>query len=209
MGSFLSPVLLCLLLPAAQEGRVYYGVLEGARRPAEVDARKVFGEIPEYREIIRRRLAVDEPEYWVLLTRANGKFLQAVKRAAELRQCDVVVEKGTVKFPSAVPDLTEAVLAGPAGKPAAETALAEADRCAVEGSLLFRDLADALARAGQGDRRSLAARRDASERFLSRARDGYAALLGRVQAPLEGRLRKIEKLLGLLQNYRDRIESPR
>jgi hypothetical protein len=85
---------------------VYYGVLQGARKPAEVDASRVFQEIPEYKAIKEKGLGPQDPEYFVLLSKANSKFYGAVARAAMTAACDVVVERGSERFPEAPSDLT-------------------------------------------------------------------------------------------------------
>jgi hypothetical protein len=85
---------------------VYYGAVAGARKPGEVEAAKVFHEIPEFREIKDRGLGSDDPEYVVLLAKANAKFFAAVGRAASAAGCDVVVERGSAAFQTPPADLT-------------------------------------------------------------------------------------------------------
>ena len=74
------------------------------------DAATVFEKIPEYQEIRKRGLKRDDPEYWVLLNKANEKFYKAVKKVAEENKYDVVVEKGAFKFESTPPDVTQKVI---------------------------------------------------------------------------------------------------
>lgn len=93
------------LLPSP--AKVYYGKLEGAKKPGEVVASKVFNEIPEYKKIKDRGLKEDDPEYYILLTRANAKFSAAVLAAATQAACDVVVEKGSAVFAVETVDLTQ------------------------------------------------------------------------------------------------------
>lgn len=107
------PVLaLCLhLLAGLSTGsNVYYGKVEGAKRPAEVVAATVFNEIPEYREIKKRGLTEQDAEYWILLNKANQKFYRAVRKVAEENRYDVVTEKGAFKFEGEVPDVTQRVI---------------------------------------------------------------------------------------------------
>jgi len=92
------------------EPNVYYGKVDGATAPAEVVAATVFEKIPEYQEIRKRGLKRDDPEYWVLLNKANEKFYKAVKKVAEENKYDVVVEKGAFKFESTPPDVTQEVI---------------------------------------------------------------------------------------------------
>ena len=92
--------------PEAPPATVYYGALQGARKPGEVEASKVFQEIPEYKAIKDKGLGQDDPEYFILITKANSKFFAAVMRAALAAACDVVVERGTAAFKDPPADLT-------------------------------------------------------------------------------------------------------
>jgi hypothetical protein len=80
---------------------VYSGAVAGARKPGEVEAAKVFHEIPEFREIKDRGPGADDPEYVVLFAKANAKFF-----AAAAAGCDVVVERGSAAFRTPPADLT-------------------------------------------------------------------------------------------------------
>ncbi len=102
--------LVVLALAASQDpqtAKVYYGVAQGAKKPGEVVASKVFDEIPEFQKIKEKGLTSDDPEYFILLTKANTRFYAAVMKAAMAATCDVVVEKGTGTFTGAPADLTK------------------------------------------------------------------------------------------------------
>lgn len=92
-------------------GTVYYGKLADSKKPAECTAKAVFAEIPEYKKIKEKGLSQDDPEYWILLGKANEKFYAAVKKVGERNKFDVIVEKGTAKFDPAAPDVTQKVIA--------------------------------------------------------------------------------------------------
>ena len=94
--------------PAA--AKVYFGTAEGARKPAQVVSAKVFAKIPEFKKIKEKGLTKDNPEYFILLQKANAKFFAAVSKAAKAAGCDVVVEKGTGDFDGKVVDLTSKVI---------------------------------------------------------------------------------------------------
>lgn len=96
---------------AANGGSVYYGQVQGSTKPAEVVAKNVFNSIPEYKQIKEKGLKQEDPEYWILLNKANEKFYAAVKKAAEAGKHDVVVEQGSTKFDSTPTDLTQKVIA--------------------------------------------------------------------------------------------------
>lgn len=112
-------VLFAALLPQAlgadkatvDKKKVYYGDAESFSKPAEIEINKVFARIPEYAEA--KKKAEDDPEYYILLEKANDKFQKAVKKAAADGGYDLVAEKGAVKpakKKQAVPDITEDVI---------------------------------------------------------------------------------------------------
>ena len=105
-------VLSALFLAAAppEPAKVYYGVLRGAKSPAVETASKVFNRIPEFKKIKEKGLTSDNPEYFILLNKANAKFYDAVSTAASAAGYDVVVEKGSHDFPGKAVDLTEKVI---------------------------------------------------------------------------------------------------
>ncbi len=84
--------------PAAPplQAQVYYGDSEDYSRPGEVDAARVFAEIPEWQEIQRKNLNPDQAEYWILLEKANVKFYKAVAKAAQRLRLDLIGELGTL-----------------------------------------------------------------------------------------------------------------
>jgi len=111
MSQMLTRLLAIILsiVPAA-EAVVYFGKVDGAKKPAELTAKTVFNEIPEYKKIKDKGLGKDDAEYWLLLNKANDKFNKAVKKVAEDGKYDVVVEKGSQKFDSTPADLTQKVI---------------------------------------------------------------------------------------------------
>ena len=106
-GLTFTGALLVALTAFAFQAKVYYGKLDGAKKPSEVTAIKVFENIPEYKEIMERGLSKDDPEYFALLNKANMKFFDAVRKAAQNSGRDVVVEKGSAQFEGEVIDLTQ------------------------------------------------------------------------------------------------------
>ena len=106
-GLLLSVALLVTLTASAFQSKVYYGKVDGAKKPAEVTAIQVFQNIPEYKQIKERGLSKDDPEYFALLSKANTKFSNAVRKAAQDSGCDVVVEMGSATFEGNVTDLTQ------------------------------------------------------------------------------------------------------
>ena len=106
-GLVLSVCLLVTMAAFTFQAKVYYGKLDGAKKPAEVEAIKVFQAIPEFKEIVDRGLSKGDPEYFALLNKANTKFFNAVRKAAQDSDRDVVVEKGSSSFEGEVTDLTQ------------------------------------------------------------------------------------------------------
>jgi len=104
----LLPLLLSFI--PGSDADIYYGKCEGAKKPAEVTAKTIFGEIAEYKKIQEKGLTKDDAEYWVLLKKANEKFNRAIRKVVEDGKYDVVAEKGTQKFDATPPDITKRVL---------------------------------------------------------------------------------------------------
>lgn len=95
-------------------GKVYYGDCNSFSSPATVAADEVFPHIHAYKLIGERRLSEEDPEYWVLLSKANKVFRAAIKAVAATCGHDLVAERGALK-PAAqnvtVPDITNLVIA--------------------------------------------------------------------------------------------------
>ena len=106
-GPLLATALLVTLVAASSQAKVYYGKVEGAKKPSEVTAIEVFKAIPEYKQIVERGLTKDDPEYFTLLNKANTKFVNAVRKAAQESGRDVVVEQGSTSFDAVVTNLTQ------------------------------------------------------------------------------------------------------
>ena len=102
-------LVVALVQSDVDQGNVYYGDLDGAKKPAEVSALKVFNKIPVYQEIKKRELDKDDPAYHVLLAKANKKFYAAVRKVAEKYKYDAVVEKGSADLENA-PEITKGVI---------------------------------------------------------------------------------------------------
>lgn len=75
---------------------VYYGNPEDFACPAVLEAARVFDHIPEYQEIKRRNLQPTDPEYGILLEKANKRFFKVVCRVARRDAYDLMAELGAV-----------------------------------------------------------------------------------------------------------------
>lgn len=94
--------------------KVYYGDCNSFQSPATVAMDEVFEHIHEYRLIGERKLGEEDPEYWVLLSKANKVFRAAIKTVAATGGYDLVAERGALKAlapATTIPDITALVIA--------------------------------------------------------------------------------------------------
>ena len=84
------------IVEAAPQSQTYYGDPDDFQRPGEVQATRVFNEIPEWQEIQKRSLNPDQAEYWILLDKANQKFYRAIHKVAQKLRLDLLAELGTL-----------------------------------------------------------------------------------------------------------------
>ncbi len=97
----------------ADPAKVYFGDPTEFANPAVLTASEVFAKIREWKEIRDRGLTSQDPEYWILLEKANRRFRRAVHRVAQADGRDLVAETGAVSRAdgAALPDVTEAAIA--------------------------------------------------------------------------------------------------
>jgi Skp family chaperone for outer membrane proteins len=91
--------------------KIYYGNPDSFKTPAVIKLNDVFAKIPEYQDA--KKKSEDDPEYYILLEKANEKFQKAVKKAAQDGGYDLVGEAGTIKSKTKdkdVPDITDKVI---------------------------------------------------------------------------------------------------
>lgn len=94
--------------------KVYYGDCASFEAPATVVIDEVFPYIHAYRLIGERKLQENDPEYWVLLLKANEVFRNIVKQVAVASKHDLVAERGVIKATeagAAIGDITHLVVA--------------------------------------------------------------------------------------------------
>ena len=90
--------------------RVYYGDCEKYTRPAVIDGPRVERSIPAFKEIARRGLTPDDPDYWPLLRKGAQSFRRALREVSRKKGYDLVAQIGSVEGPE-VPDITDLVVA--------------------------------------------------------------------------------------------------
>ncbi len=83
---------------------VYFGNHRQYKKAAEVNAKKVFAQIPAYKEIIDKGIKEDSALYIIKLAEANKVFLEAVKEFAEDKGYDLICEEGALDDAPAVTD---------------------------------------------------------------------------------------------------------
>jgi hypothetical protein len=93
-------------------GEIYQGKRNSFNTPCVLDRDKVFAKIPAYKKIKREGLDKNSARYYFLLEEANRVFRAAVKKVAEEKGYDLVVEKGGIKASKDVqiPDITSEVI---------------------------------------------------------------------------------------------------
>ena len=91
------------------EKKIYYGDPEDFKKPGVIHIKKVFDAIPEAREA--KKKGKDDPEYYILLEKANEKFLAALERVADDKGYDLIGEVGAIKIKGKkVPNITSIVI---------------------------------------------------------------------------------------------------
>ncbi len=86
--------------------QVYYGDPKNFSSASVVSAKKIFDEIPAYKQIKDEGLDKNDPRYWILLEKANKVFKKVVKKAAKSGGYDLVAEVGALKGADEFPNLT-------------------------------------------------------------------------------------------------------
>lgn len=102
-------------IPDAELDRrqIYIGNPSSFSAPAEVDYTAVVHQTAEYAEIEAEELERGSGKYWILLSQASDKALNAIEKAAGDGAYDLVAEKGylgSLAAPVDCPDITEAVI---------------------------------------------------------------------------------------------------
>lgn len=99
--------------PELDARHIYMGNPADFSSPAEVDYSAVVHETAEYGEIISEKLERGSGKYWILLSQASDKALNAISKAAATGHYDLIAEKGylgTLATPVSCPDITETVI---------------------------------------------------------------------------------------------------
>lgn len=96
----------------ADANKIYWGDPEGTK-PATIRKDDCFDVIPEWKEIVRRKLTEQDADYFILLAKANDRFRSAVEKVAKAEGYDLVAEEGAIEVPEGEalpPDMTQKVV---------------------------------------------------------------------------------------------------
>ncbi len=81
------------------------------KSPAILKTGKIFGAIPEWKEIQRKQLTDKDAEYHLLLKAANDKFSTAINQVQKDKGYDIIAEDTAIKCEKITPaDVTTAVI---------------------------------------------------------------------------------------------------
>ena len=106
----MAALVFCGAVYGLDKEHVYYGNPRKYSKPVEIDARKVFMEIPAYKEIIDKNIDEDSALYLIKLAEANKLFLKALEKYAEEAKVDLICEEGALeKAPSVTDELIKVV----------------------------------------------------------------------------------------------------
>mgnify|MGYP002624136600 CR=1 FL=1 len=92
---------------------IYTGNPAEFSSPAEVDYNAVVHETSEYAKIVDEKLEKGSGKYWILLSQASDRALNAISKAASSGDYDLIAEKGylgSLEAPVSCPDITDAVI---------------------------------------------------------------------------------------------------
>ncbi len=91
------------------KGPHYYGDPKNFQKPGEISLATVMSRIPEYKKIKDKELTSDHPEYWLLLTKAHKKLIDACRAVHKKFGYDLIGEIGFIEGEE-VPDITGEVV---------------------------------------------------------------------------------------------------
>ncbi|MHC5038545.1 MAG: hypothetical protein ACYTHM_14635 [Planctomycetota bacterium] len=91
------------------EKKIYFGDPEAFKKPGVIQILKVFEAIPEYQDA--KKKGKDDPEYYILMEKANQHFSKALEKVAADEKYDLIGEVGSIKIKGKkVPEITDLVI---------------------------------------------------------------------------------------------------
>jgi len=104
MSALAALCLLCAPVLALSTDEVYYGNRRQFKKPASVNAKKVFMAIPAYKDIVEKNIEEDSALYLKKLAEANKLFLKVLKKFAQDNGYDLICEEGALDDAPVVTD---------------------------------------------------------------------------------------------------------
>lgn len=83
-------------IPADQRDpqKIFWGEPSSFEKPGEVDYQKVIKSTPEYREIKEKKVEKGTGKYWILLSAASDRAVQAISGFGEDAEFDLIAAQG-------------------------------------------------------------------------------------------------------------------
>ena len=76
--------------------KIYHGDPEDFTKAGCIAADKIYILIPAYKEIVDKGLTQDDPEYWILMNKANETFKQALEETEDKHEYELIGELGAI-----------------------------------------------------------------------------------------------------------------
>jgi len=90
--------------------KLYHGDPDDFTKAGCIAADKVYLLIPAYAEIVDKGLTQDDPEYWILMNKANEVFKRALSKTEDDHEYDLIGELGSIVINGKkAPDITAKV----------------------------------------------------------------------------------------------------
>lgn len=103
-------------IPASQldEQKIYFGTASNFETPAEINYEEVVKATPEYEKIRKEKIDHGSAKYWILISQASDRAVQAISSVGKNTDYDLIASKGYLNEldpPIAAEDITAQVLA--------------------------------------------------------------------------------------------------
>lgn len=83
-------------IPAEQRDpqKIFWGEPSSFEKPGEVDYQEVIKSTPEYRQITDKKIGKGTGKYWILLSKASDRAVQAISGFGEDAEFDLIAARG-------------------------------------------------------------------------------------------------------------------
>jgi len=93
--------------------RVFWGVASEFERAGEIDYKRIITDTPEFKEIVRKRVARGTGKYWILLSQASDRVVRTISQVGQHTECDLIAARGYLSGlepPIPAEDITQLLL---------------------------------------------------------------------------------------------------